>query len=160
MGAHAARITAMTAVELRAGAQVVTDIYHAQYRSLVRLAALLTGDAGWAQEIVEDSFVAMHCYWGQLKDEGRALRFLRRSIVTRSRSLHKRRAGSDSGAADGLAGPVISALAALPPRQREALVLTFYLALPDEEIAAAMGVSRSAVRTHTAKAKAALTAIR
>src|SRR6266516_1686134 len=37
--------------------QMITAIYGAQYRSLVRLAALLVGDVGPADMVVQDSFV-------------------------------------------------------------------------------------------------------
>ena len=55
--------------------------------------------------------------------------------------------------------PVISALHALPPRQREAVVLRFYLDLPEEQIASAMRTSRGAVSRHTARAMAALSGV-
>jgi RNA polymerase sigma factor (sigma-70 family) len=55
--------------------------------------------------------------------------------------------------------PVIAALHALPSRQREALVLRFYLDLTEEQAASAMGVSRDAVTRHTARAMAALSGV-
>jgi RNA polymerase sigma factor (sigma-70 family) len=42
---------------------------------------------------------------------------------------------------------VIRAVGRLPHRQREALVLRFYLDLPDEEIARVMGIRQSTVRS-------------
>jgi RNA polymerase sigma factor (sigma-70 family) len=51
---------------------------------------------------------------------------------------------------------VIAALRTLPPRQREALVLKYYAELPDAQIAAAMGISQGAVKSHTARALATL----
>jgi RNA polymerase sigma factor (sigma-70 family) len=54
---------------------------------------------------------------------------------------------------------VVSALRSLPPRQREALVLRYYGGLSEAEIASAMGISRGAVKTHTARAIAALRAV-
>ncbi|MGO8727227.1 MAG: sigma factor-like helix-turn-helix DNA-binding protein [Streptosporangiaceae bacterium] len=51
---------------------------------------------------------------------------------------------------------VVSAVRGLPRRQREALVLRHYLSLPDGQIAAVMGISRSAVRVHSARGLAAL----
>jgi RNA polymerase sigma factor (sigma-70 family) len=51
---------------------------------------------------------------------------------------------------------VIAALRTLPARQREALVLKFYLGLSEAEVAAAMRISEGAVKSHTARAKAAL----
>jgi DNA-directed RNA polymerase specialized sigma24 family protein len=54
---------------------------------------------------------------------------------------------------------VISALHALSPRQREALMLRFYLDLAERHAASAMGISVGAANYHTAQAKAALLSV-
>jgi RNA polymerase sigma factor (sigma-70 family) len=54
---------------------------------------------------------------------------------------------------------VVAALRSLPPRQREALVLRYYGDLSEAQIALAMGISRGAVRSHTARAIASLRAV-
>ena len=51
---------------------------------------------------------------------------------------------------------VMTALRALPDRQREVLVLRFYLDLPDADIARDMGISPSTVRSTAYRALAAL----
>ena len=51
---------------------------------------------------------------------------------------------------------VIAAIRWLPPRQREALVLRYYLDLSEAQMADAMGVSPGAVKSHLARALAAL----
>jgi DNA-directed RNA polymerase specialized sigma24 family protein len=51
---------------------------------------------------------------------------------------------------------VVLALRALSAGQREAVVLKFYLDLTDEQAAAAMRLSRAALRRHLAAARAAL----
>jgi hypothetical protein len=56
-------------------------MYHAQYRSLFRLAGLLTGNAGAAKAVMLDSFAAL--YRPQTEDD--ALPHLRRPLVARSR---------------------------------------------------------------------------
>lgn len=48
------------------------------------------------------------------------------------------------------------ALEGLAPRQREAIVLRYWMDLKEAEIAATMGISCGAVKTHTARAMAAL----
>src|SRR5262249_48915845 len=53
---------------------------------------------------------------------------------------------------------VIATLRKLPGRQREAIVLRYYADLSEAEIAAAMGISCGAVKSHTARAMAALRA--
>jgi RNA polymerase sigma factor (sigma-70 family) len=153
--------------------EMITAIYRAQYRSLVRLAALLVGDAGAAEAAVQDSFVAVRGASRQLRDRDKALSYLRRSVVIRSRSVRRRvtpgrnESGRAPQASGGGQGPimqpghsaVISALGALPPRQREALVLRFYLDLPEAQAASAMGISPDAVTRHTARAMAALSGV-
>jgi RNA polymerase sigma factor (sigma-70 family) len=54
---------------------------------------------------------------------------------------------------------VVAALRTLPPRQREALVLRYYGDLSEAQIAAAMGISRGAVKSHTARAMSALRSV-
>ena len=43
---------------------------------------------------------------------------------------------------------LVLALQTLAPRQREALILTYYAGLPDAQIASAMRVSQGAVNSH------------
>jgi DNA-directed RNA polymerase specialized sigma24 family protein len=51
---------------------------------------------------------------------------------------------------------LVRRLRALPRRQMEALVLRYYLDLPEVEMAAAMGVSVGSVKTHVHRGLAAL----
>jgi len=51
---------------------------------------------------------------------------------------------------------VLAALRRLPDRQREALVLRYYLDLSEPEIAAWMGIGRGTVKSTTSRALAAL----
>jgi RNA polymerase sigma-70 factor (sigma-E family) len=151
--------------------QAVTALYSANYRSLVRLATLLVRDVGTAEEVVQDAFIAMHRGWKRLRDPDKALAYLRQSVVNRARSVLRHRAvvekhapkalpdapSAESGAITEFErGAVIRALSTLPTRQREALVLRYYSDLSEAEIAHAMGISRGAVKSHTARAMTAL----
>ena len=51
---------------------------------------------------------------------------------------------------------MLAALAALPGRRREVLVLRFYLNLPVAEVAAILGISEGAVKSATSRGLAAL----
>ena len=154
--------------------RVVNELYLAHYLALVRLATLLVGDVGIAEKIVQDSFVAMYAAWRRLRNPDAALSYLRQDLVRRSRTALRRR--SPAGAAEpradqsgptgqpsptGQPGPtgqsaVLAAMRQLPNGQREALVLLLYLGLPEEQVAAAMGVSRAAMQEHAARGRAAL----
>jgi RNA polymerase sigma factor (sigma-70 family) len=51
---------------------------------------------------------------------------------------------------------VLAALGALPARQREVVVLRYYADLSETQIAAALGISTGAVKSHVARAKNSL----
>ena len=51
---------------------------------------------------------------------------------------------------------VLAALRSLPLRQREVLVLRYYVDLAEADIADAMGISRGAVKSHASRGMAAL----
>ena len=78
--------------------QAVTAMYSTHYRSLVRLAALLVRDVATAEEVVQDSFIAMHGAWRRLRDNDKALSYLRQSVVNRSRSVLRHRVVVDRNA--------------------------------------------------------------
>lgn len=154
--------------------RAVTELYSTNYRSLVRLAALLIRDVATAEEVVQDSFVAMHSGWRRLCDSDKALSYLRQSVVNRSRSVLPHRVVADRNAPEPPAdmpnaehgaivllerSAVVAALRALPPRQREALVLRYYGDMSEVQIASVMGISRGSVKTHTASAMSALRSI-
>lgn len=152
--------------------RAVTALYNMHYRSLVRLAVLLVADVTTAEEIVQDAFIAVHAAWRRLADSDRALSYLRQSVVNRSRSVRRHRTAAGKiapahrtpGAEPGVStqperSALISALRALPPRQREAVILRHYAGLSEAEVAAAMGISRGAVKSHTARAMATIRAV-
>lgn len=155
----------------RSADHAVTELYGLHYQSLVRLSALLVRDVTTAEEVVQDAFVAMHGAWRRLRDTDKALSYLRQSVVNRSRSVLRHRAvidkyapkptpdapSAEQGAIAQLErSAVVAALRGLPDRQREALVLRYYADLSEQQIAVAMGISRGAVKSHTARAMSTL----
>ena len=150
-------------------------LYAAHWRQLVRLAVLLVRDVGTAEEIVQDCFISVHAKWNRLHDPDKALAYLRRSVVNRSRShlrhvavvrRHSDRegrpetvTGADHGADNhARRATVLDALRRLPRRQREVLALRYYLDLSEAEIADMLGISRGAVKSHASRGAAALRA--
>ena len=134
--------------------RALAELYAMHYQALVRLAALLVRDTATAEEVVQDSFVAMHASWRRLRDSGKASSYLRRCVVNRSRSVLRHQMvternmlqpppempSAEQGAMALLErSAVVAALHGLPARQREALVLRYYADLPEAEIASAMG---------------------
>ena len=153
---------------------IVTEIYDGEYKSLVRLAVLLVHDVPTAEEVVQDAFEAMHTALRRLRDSEKALSYLRQAVVNKSRSVLRHRTVVDKNApkpapdepsAEHAAmalierTAVVAALRALPERQREAIVLRYYADFSEADIAAAMGISRGAVKSHTARGMTALRSI-
>jgi RNA polymerase sigma-70 factor (sigma-E family) len=159
------------AVTVASAADQLTELYTAHYRSLVRLAAFLTGDRDNAEEVVQDAYVSVHGSWRRLRELDKAEAYLRTAVVNASRSRLRRRQVAqrhrpepqrDMASAESFAvehaqrEAVLEALRALPRRQREAVVLRYYGDLSEAQTAAAMGCSTGAVKSHTSRAMAAL----
>jgi RNA polymerase sigma-70 factor (sigma-E family) len=156
--------------------EAVTQLYSNHYRSLVRLAGLLVRDEPMAEEVVQDCFIAMHDNWHNLREEDKALSYLKQAVVNRARSVLRHRrvvdrnapkpapdmssAEHEQGAITFLErGAVISALRALPDRQRQTLVLRYYADLSEAQIAEMMGISKGAVKSHTVRGMSSLRAV-
>lgn len=148
----------------------LTVLYTAHHRSLVRIAGLLLDDVGAAEEVVQDAYVGMYRRWYRLRDPDKAVAYLRQSTVNGARSALRRRGRArralprllPTGGAPDVATQVASrravteALARLPERQREVLVLRYYADWSEAQIADALGISRGAVKTHASRGLAAL----
>ena len=148
-----------------------TELYTLHYRRLVGSAWLLVRDVPTAEEVVQDAFVSMHDAWQRLRDAENALAYVRQAVVNRSRSVlrhqmvidrYQEKVPPDMPSAEHGAfvslerAAVVAALHGLTPRQREAIVLRYYADLSEAEIADVMGISRGAVKSHTARGMAAL----
>ena len=161
-GAAAAKLDAASAV---------IALYTKHYRSLVRLATLLVYDVPTAEEVVQDSVIAMQANWRRLKDNAKALAYLRQCVLNRARSVLRHRSVADRNAPQPLPdmpsaeegaltllerSAVIAALHRLSQRQREVLVLRYYADLSEPQIASAMGITQGSVKSHIARAMLAL----
>ena len=148
----------------------VFDQSHAQ---LVRLAALL-GAGPDAEDVVAEAFCQLYRRWPKLRSPEAAPAYVRGAVVNlvRMRWRHlqvvRRHRDRDLRPSDTVSAEhvvldredqraVVTALEELAPRQREAIVLRYWMDLKEAEIAAAMGISCGAVKSHTARAMAALT---
>jgi RNA polymerase sigma factor (sigma-70 family) len=167
-------------------AAVVTALYAEHALGLVRLAVVVTGDRPAAEDIVQDAFLGLYRRWDRLPEMTAPLAYLRVSVMNGCRTALRRRSrqglwpgglGGDldeaaSARADGPAGLVKSAEASvllseeqrliaaalwkLPRRQREAVVLRYYLELSVEETAQVMRVSPGTVKSATHRALASV----
>jgi RNA polymerase sigma-70 factor (sigma-E family) len=157
----------------RSAGEAVTVMYQEHYGSLVRTAVLLVGDVATAEDVVQDSFIAVHRYWWRLRDPSRARAYLHRTVANKSRSVLRHRAvagrrapnpppdlpsAEDSVLAALDHSHVRTALRGLPVRQRQVMVLRYYAGLSEAQIAATMGISKGTVKAHTARAMHSLRA--
>lgn len=155
----------------QAAGDVVTGLFREHGLSLVRLAVLLTGDRATAEDVVQDAFLGFQRALPRLRDQDKALSYLRASVVNGSRSALRRRGRVQfrpdeeyppvwSAEATVMAEQdrrlVLAALGRLPVRSREILALRYYLDLPYEEIADLLGVTKGTVSSTISRALAAL----
>ncbi len=152
--------------------RTVTSLYEAHAVGLIRLGVVMLGDRAAAEDVVQEAFCGLYRRWKHLSSPGHAVPYLRSSVMNGCRSALRRRnrsAGRRPGAeletaesAESWAvlgeehRDVLAALLRLPDRQREALVLRYYLELAEAEIAEAMGISAGTVKSTTSRALAAL----
>lgn len=148
----------------------LTRLFDAHHHQLVRLAALLGAGAD-AEDVVAEAFCDLHRRWNRLRDPGKAVPYLRAVVCNlvrmRQRHLavvrrHPEPAPPDASSAEYEVvlreehREVAQALLLLPDRQRQALVLRYWLDLGEREVADTMGISTGAVKSHTARGLAAL----
>jgi len=151
--------------------QSVSALYRTHALALVKLALLMTGDQPTAEDVVQDAFLGLYRRWPDLRDADKAIGYLRSSVINGCRSVHRvrfRRQGItldlpapvDSPETQALLGEahreVLAALLLLPTRQRECVVLRYYLDMTEEQAAQAMGVSRGTVKSSTSRGLDAL----
>jgi RNA polymerase sigma-70 factor (sigma-E family) len=129
-------------------------LYREQAPRMVRLAFLLTGGSGAAEELVQEAFFQVHRRWESIEHPAAYLR----TAVVHGAASHRRRRDLErakgyerrSEAVAEMAEPaddLRAALAQLPDRQRAAIVLRYYEDLPDGEIAALLGCRVPAVKS-------------
>jgi RNA polymerase sigma-70 factor (sigma-E family) len=153
----------------------VAALFREQHANLVRLAALLVGDLPTAEDVVQDFFAKLHARRDRLTLEGDLLAYARTCVVNGCRTVQRRRAiarrlGSARDPYQGLPQQsaehevmrsedrrqVMAALAALPRRRKEVLVLRYYLGLSEAEIAEVLKITPGTVKSTAARGLAAL----
>jgi RNA polymerase sigma-70 factor (sigma-E family) len=139
----------------------VAALYAEHALSLVRLAHIILGNPAAAEDVVQEAFCGLYRRWPHLNDHAKALGYVRSSVINGCRTVqrrgatieledaHQRPAASAEAAllTDEERREVIRAIRDLPSRQREVLTLRFFLDLPDDQIAEALGIGKGTVRS-------------
>jgi RNA polymerase sigma factor (sigma-70 family) len=136
------------------------DFYQAEARTLFRRLWLVTGNRAEAEELMQDAFLKVWERWGRVGRMDDPLGYLYRTAMNLFRKRYRRAmlavrrtvglAPSTDDFSDADDRHVVRrVLAALPPRQRAALVLTEMLGYSSKEAGRALGVTDATIRSLT-----------
>ncbi|MBV8218306.1 MAG: SigE family RNA polymerase sigma factor [Solirubrobacterales bacterium] len=139
--------------------------------SLTRTAYLIVWEVPEAEDLVQETLLKVADRWHRVRRMEHPVAYARRILVNlalddASRRTRRRRELTGDASPDRLEDDVtgafdahdelLRALAALPPRQRTAIVLRYFLDLPEAEVAAAMKCSLGTVKSTAARGLARL----
>jgi RNA polymerase sigma-70 factor (sigma-E family) len=138
-------------------------------RALLRAAYLLTGNRADAEDLVQSVLAKTYLAWDRIEDRAALDGYVRRAMVNTHISLWRRRRVEefptdevpDQAAADHSAGSDMQeslqrAIARLPQRMRDAVMLRYYEDMTEAEVAEALGVSLGTVKSTVSRAVAKL----
>lgn len=147
-------------------------MYAEHARSLVGLARLFVDHRDAAEDVVQEAFIRLSRSLHRIDDPSKATAYLRSIVLNLARDHNRRGLLSlrhaqrpvdldPTGVDETITTRddhqrVITALRALPRRQRDCLALHYLLELPVAEIADTLGVSPNSVKTHLKRGLASL----
>ncbi|SDU72386.1 RNA polymerase sigma-70 factor, sigma-E family [Jiangella alkaliphila] len=137
---------------------------------LRRVAYLVCGDWHAAEDLVQTALIKLYAAWPRIHTDGAEDAYVRR-IIVRAHLDEERRPwrrerigldGIDAAAPESLSledsDALVTALKALPQRQRATVVLRYWCGLSVEETADDLGCTTGTVKSQTARAMAGLRA--
>lgn len=153
-----------------------TDLMASMFRqegpSLVRLARIFTDDRNAAEDLVQEAFIRLYRSAHKVRDRERLPAYLRSIVLNLARDHNRRGLLSLRHQEASKPAPfdqpdeqvfrseaqtrVITALGSLSTRQRDCLVLRYFMELSEREIADTLQISPNSVKTHTRRGMAAL----
>jgi RNA polymerase sigma-70 factor (sigma-E family) len=143
----------------------------ARLGAAVRFAAVLAGERALAEDIVQEVLIRVHARWDQIGRLDRPEAYVRKMIVNEYLSWRRRswrlvwsdgleagqdRPGRDHAADHAERDALLAEVGRLPRRQKAVLVLRYYEALSDTEIAEVLGCTPGTVRGYASRALATL----
>jgi RNA polymerase sigma-70 factor (sigma-E family) len=159
--------------EAAEGPTDLAALHAAHYRDLVRLAGFVLRDRSACEEVVQEAFAKMLGRGARAPNPDRQLAYVRSAVLNGARNRLTRQRIADrlspwrSHPGDSVeetvlaqdeSQRVLALLRRLPRRQRECLLLRFYLDLPEREIASTLGIGDGSVKTHVHRGLRALAA--
>lgn len=140
----------------------------ARSQALLRVAYLLTGDRGLAEDLLQTSLAKTYAAWPRIRD-GQAVEAYVRTVMTRTVISWRRRnrvredpvwdvpeSAAPREQQPGGGEELWADLQALPRRQRAVLVLRYYEDLSEAQIAEVLGCSRGTVKSQASRGLATL----
>jgi RNA polymerase sigma factor (sigma-70 family) len=137
------------------------SFYKTEFPKVFRAASLLAGDAEVGRDATQEAFARALARWRRRRSHPwaggwvttTALNLVRRTL-RRGPDLQPPTAAADAHVEDIV--DLHRAIAALPLRQREAVVLRYVLDLSIDEVARRMGCAEGTARVHLTRARRAL----
>ena len=149
---------------VRLGDVEFEDFVRARGSALLKYGYVLTGNADDAADLVQEALLKLSDTWHRVRNKDSPEAYVRTTMARQHVSWWRRRRREHltGEPPEGIhhdehsSGELWNELATLPRRQRAVLVLRYYEDLPDEKIAAILGISRSTVRSQAFRALATL----
>jgi RNA polymerase sigma-70 factor (sigma-E family) len=126
------------------------SLYAEEVDAMSRLAFLMVGSVDQAEELVHDAFARLYERWDRVDNPGG---YLRTCVVNgcrdrlRRRRVEERHASAAVGGSDPDTDHLADVLAALPYKQRAAVVLRYYEDRSEADIADLLGVRPGTVKS-------------
>jgi len=143
--------------------------FHSEFDRLFQTLLLVVGDRPEAEELVQEGMARVYERWDRVRRADSPTAYLYRTAFNLNRTrlrrlgvrirkahlLHRTEAdpGQDPARIAELRNDVLEALAALPPSQREALVLVDWLGMDAEELGRVLGIEAASVRGRLHRAR-------
>lgn len=153
--------------------ELVVLLFAQEGESLVRMVRWFVDDRTAAEDLVQEAFIRLARSAGRIQDQERAAAYLRSIVLNLARD-HNRRglvslrhrppAQQDRDSVEDVVTgreshrELVMALRELPRRQRDCVVLRYYLELPVNEVADTLAISVNSVKTHLQRGLRALQA--
>ena len=144
----------------RADVDALRQLYDKYKRDLLKLAVILTGDVGQAEDVVQDVFLKLAQSYRRIRIHGNVRNYLIVCLVNRTRSLRRAGGGRPETSLESAAllscpdhrpeqwavlneqvQQLAAAMEQLPPEQREVVTLRFEAGLGFRQIARMQNVS-------------------